>query len=61
MERQPLASSQEIADYLGIPKKTLYAWHYKGTGPKLLKVGRHLKGRWSDVDKWLNDQETEAA
>jgi excisionase family DNA binding protein len=61
VERKPLASAKQVAEYLGVPLKTVYTWHYKGTGPKLLKVGRHLKARWSDVDKWLDEQEASAA
>ncbi len=36
--------------------KTLYQWKYRGTGPKPLKVGRHLRYRWSEVDAWLDQQ-----
>ncbi|WP_374215326.1 helix-turn-helix transcriptional regulator [Streptomyces sp. NEAU-Y11] len=54
--RRPLASAQEVADYLGVPIKTLYGWKQKGTGPRLMKVGKHLKARWSDVETWLDQQ-----
>jgi len=46
----------ELASYLGVPVKTLYAWRYKRKGPPALRVGRHLRYRWSDVDRWVDDQ-----
>ena len=43
----------DVADYLGIPVKTLYQWRYKGAGPRAVRVGRHLRYRLEDVDGWL--------
>lgn len=54
--RGPLAGPQEIAAYLGVPVKTLYQWKYRGIGPTVHKVGRHLRYRWSEVDAWVNAQ-----
>jgi excisionase family DNA binding protein len=54
--RGPLATPAEIAEYLGVPVKTLYQWKYRGTGPKVHKVGRHLRYRWREVDAWLDRQ-----
>ncbi|MFI1534519.1 helix-turn-helix transcriptional regulator [Streptomyces anandii] len=55
-QRGPLASPQDVAAYLGVPVKTLYQWKYRGIGPKVHKVGRHLRYRWSEVDAWVNAQ-----
>lgn len=42
------------AAYLGdIPEATLTAWRYRGIGPKYSKVGRHIRYRKVDVDRWL--------
>ncbi|MFF7313392.1 helix-turn-helix domain-containing protein [Streptomyces sp. NPDC008137] len=57
-ERCALATPAEVAAYLGVPAKTLYQWKYRGTGPNVHKVGRHLRYRWSEVDAWLNAQAT---
>ncbi|MFE9368172.1 helix-turn-helix transcriptional regulator [Streptomyces sp. NPDC006711] len=56
--RGPLATPAEVADYLGVPVKTLYQWKYRGIGPNVHKVGRHLRYRWHEVDTWLNAQTT---
>lgn len=47
---------EELADHLRIPVSTVYAWRYKGTGPKGSRVGRHVRFRRSDVDAWLEAQ-----
>ncbi|MET7900345.1 helix-turn-helix domain-containing protein [Streptomyces sp. NPDC005355] len=54
--RRPLATAQEIAEYCGVPLGTVYQWSSRGGGPKLIKVGRHLRARWDDVEKWLDSQ-----
>lgn len=61
MDKKPLATVADLAEYCGVPTQTVYEWNYKGTGPKPLKVGRHVRYRWSDVEKWLDDQAKSAA
>jgi excisionase family DNA binding protein len=46
----------ELASYLGVPLATLYSWRYKGDGPRSIKVGRHLRYRAADVERWLEAQ-----
>jgi len=48
-----LLSIGELAEYLGVPVATLYAWRYRGEGPPGFRVGRHLRYRWSDVQAWI--------
>jgi excisionase family DNA binding protein len=55
-ERQKLATAQEIADYCRVPVTTVYRWSSRGGGPKLIRVGRHLRGRWTDIEAWLDTQ-----
>ncbi|WP_320783842.1 helix-turn-helix domain-containing protein [Streptomyces sp. CRN 30] len=51
---RPLATPEEIAVYCGVPVATVYQWSSRGGGPKLIKVGRHLRARWDDVEAWLD-------
>ena len=51
---QRLVSAEQVADYLGVPVKTLYQWRYKGFGPRGLRVGRYLRYRPEDVEAWLD-------
>ena len=53
---RPLATLEELAEYCQIPPSTVYQWSSRGGGPKLSKVGRHLRARWSDIEEWLDDK-----
>ena len=53
---EPLASRGEVAAYLGVPATTLDQWASGGTGPAYIRVGRHARYRWSDVEDWLQTQ-----
>lgn len=52
-QQRPLADAQQIADFLGVPLATVYRWSSRGGGPRLIKVGRHLKARWADLESYL--------
>jgi excisionase family DNA binding protein len=53
---------EEVVELLRLHSiKTLYAWHYQGTGPRVTKVGRHLRYRRADLDAWLDQQASPAA
>jgi excisionase family DNA binding protein len=53
-----LLGPQELAAYLGIPVATVYGWRYRGSGPPGMRIGRHLRYRWSDLQTWLTAQTT---
>jgi excisionase family DNA binding protein len=55
-ERLRLATVGEVAEYLGLPQQTLYTYRLDGRGPSAIKIGRHLRYRWSDVDAWVESQ-----
>lgn len=49
-----LMTAEELSGYLGVPKATLYAWRSRpGSGPVAYRVGRYLRYRRSNVDRWL--------
>ncbi len=48
-----LLTVQQLADLLQVPPKTIYAWRYKGVGPRAVPVGRYLRFRVEDVTAWL--------
>lgn len=56
MDRKPLGTQQEVATYLGVAESTLEQWRWRKTGPRWSKVGRYVRYRWSDIDKWLDAQ-----
>ena len=49
-------STEGLARYLGVPAATVKAWRYKGTGPRGLRVGKHIRYRRTDVERWLDSQ-----
>ncbi len=54
-----LLTVEDLAEYLGVPVATLYAWRYRNVGPPGFRVGRHLRFRWSDVEHWIQDRVTQ--
>jgi hypothetical protein len=56
-----LLSTEEVAEVLGRPSRTLRQWRYLGVGPTYLKVGAAVRYRPRDVEEWLRAQEREAA
>lgn len=54
-----LLSVEDLAEYLDVPVKTIYSWRHHKTGPSGIRIGKHLRFRWSDVEQWLTDLRTE--
>jgi excisionase family DNA binding protein len=54
--RQPLATSGEVAEYLGVSVRTLDDWAHRGVGPEYSSIGRYRRYRWSDVDKHVDEK-----
>ena len=52
----PLLTPGDLAAELGLPVRTLEMWRYRGTGPRFVKIGRHVRYRRPDVDRWLNSR-----
>ena len=53
---EKLLSPDELAEFFGVPLGTIYRWNYTSTGPRPIKVGRHVRYRESDVERWLDEQ-----
>jgi excisionase family DNA binding protein len=53
---EPLIDVQQLADYLDVPVKTLYAWRYRREGPPAFRVGRHLRYRRTDIRRWIQQR-----
>lgn len=46
-------NEQELADYLGISRKTLQKWRSLGLGPNYLKLGAKVVYRIEDVNAYI--------
>ena len=51
-----LLTTQQLADYLGVPVATLYAWRHEGAGPPGFRVGKHVRYRSSDIEQWIAER-----
>jgi len=51
-------TTREVADHLGIPVSTLYQWRHRKVGPRAAKIGRHLRWRQTEVERWVEQQTT---
>ena len=56
-----LLSPADVAAYLNVPVKTVYVWRSAGTGPRGMRVGKHVRYRQVDVDAWLDRQADQRA
>ncbi len=56
-----LLTVEELADYLEVPVATIYAWRYRRKGPPGFRIGRHLRFRWSDFERWIEDRITQTS
>lgn len=60
-DRRPLATPREVAEHLRRTPKTLKNWRSLGTGPVWVRVGRDVRYRWADIERWLASQTKGAA
>ncbi len=51
-----LMSPQGVAEFLGLPVGTIYRWRQHGEGPIGYRVGRHVRYKRSEVERWLDGQ-----
>lgn len=55
-DTRALAGPEDVAKFMGVPLSTVYRWNTRGGGPRYIRVGRHVRYRWSDIEKWLDRQ-----
>jgi excisionase family DNA binding protein len=51
-----LLSLKQLAEYLGVPHTSIYYWRQHGQGPPGFFVGKQLRFRVADVQRWLEEQ-----
>lgn len=57
MEFSELWTIDEVANYLGVPKQTIYCWRTSSYGPQGFRVGKHLRWRAATVIAWTVEME----
>lgn len=53
---EKLWTAKEVADFFGVPLGTVYQWNSKHTGPRGIRVGRHVRYSRTEVDRWCAAQ-----
>ncbi|SDY71640.1 transcriptional regulator, AlpA family [Saccharopolyspora shandongensis] len=43
----------EVSAYLGVPAGTLYQWRTRGYGPPGRRVGKYVRYKPDDVERWF--------
>jgi excisionase family DNA binding protein len=51
---EPLMGIEEVASYLRVPVATVRKWNHLGTGPRPLKIGRHVRYEPAAVREWVD-------
>lgn len=51
-----LLTVDELAEMIQIPKATLYKWRSEGTGPPGMRLGKYVRYRRSEVERWIDEQ-----
>jgi predicted DNA-binding transcriptional regulator AlpA len=51
-----LMTRAEVAQLLALPEKTLVNWRYQGFGPPSFRVGKAVRYRRDEVERWLDEQ-----
>lgn len=54
-----LMTRVEVAEYLGVPERSVRAWTEKGTGPARIKFGRHVRYDRVDVLAWVESKKVQ--
>jgi excisionase family DNA binding protein len=52
-EDRRLLSIEEVAEYLDVSVATVRTWRANKSGPRGIRVGKHVRYRPSDVELWL--------
>lgn len=51
---EPVVTTSELAEYLGVHVQAIYDLRNNGRGPSGIRVGREIRYRVSDVRRWLD-------
>ncbi|PKW13149.1 helix-turn-helix transcriptional regulator [Saccharopolyspora spinosa] len=52
---------EEVSGYLGVPVGTLYQWRSRGYGPVGRKIGKYIRFKPDEVERWFDSQAGGAA
>ena len=50
---EPLATTEQVAEYLGVHPQTLANWASSSKGPEYIKLDGRRRYQWADVRAWV--------
>lgn len=50
-----ILDEHEVAELLSVKPQTLATWRMKGIGPRYAKVGRLVRYRLADLERWMEE------
>ena len=54
-------SNQDLADRYGVDVRTIRHWRMAGTGPRGVRLGRHVRYALTEVRRWERQQARDQA
>jgi excisionase family DNA binding protein len=51
----------DLAEREDVSLDTVYRWNRVGTGPRYMRIGRHVRYRLDDVEAWENSRYVQRA
>ncbi|WP_104201240.1 AlpA family transcriptional regulator [Cryobacterium sp. Y29] len=51
---EPVLTTSELAEYVGVQVQAIYDLRTDGRGPSGIRVGREIRYRVSDIRRWLD-------
>lgn len=49
-------TTEQVSNMLGVQPNTLEIWRHRGIGPPFVKMGRLVRYKSSDLDRWITEQ-----
>lgn len=53
---EPYLTASDLATMFSVPIATVYAWNTHGTGPRRIRIDKHVRYRAADVNEWVERQ-----
>lgn len=54
--KRDFLTAEQLSERLQVPIATVYGWNHKKVGPRFAKIGKHVRYRVADVDRWIEAQ-----
>ncbi|MFI6732086.1 helix-turn-helix transcriptional regulator [Nonomuraea sp. NPDC050451] len=54
-------SPEDLAARFNMSLSTIYKWNSEGTGPRFMKIGKHVRYKLEDVRAWEDKQYADQA